>query len=101
MTRESSIGVRRAHASLAREELRRHLLALVLAAVLLWYTSLAVPSGVKPRAARPREDDERGGEVRGRAGASEAERVSNESTAKGSARKQAEELDWPEYICLD
>ena len=98
MTRESSIRLRHAP---AREELKRRLLALVLAAVLLWYTSLVVPSNVRPRAARPHEDDERGGEVRGLACASEAERVATDSTAKEGALEQVEELDWPEYICLD
>ncbi|HST50548.1 MAG TPA: hypothetical protein VLJ61_00955 [Pyrinomonadaceae bacterium] len=101
MTRESSIRLRHAPATPAREELKRRLLALVLAAVLLWYTSLVVPSNVRPRAARPHEDDERGGEVRGLTGASEAERVATDSTAKEGALEQVEELDWPEYICLD
>lgn len=98
MNVETSIRVRRASPSLASEELKRRLLALVLAAVLLWYTALVVPSNVRPRASRPREDDERGGEVRGRVGAPGAERVANESTARKSLREQVEELDWPEYI---
>ena len=101
MTRESSIRIRHAQSALTREELKKHLLALVLAAVLLWYTSLVVPSNVRPRAARPHEDDERGGEVRGLACASEAEKVATDSTAKEDARERVEELDWPEYICLD
>ncbi|HZT59465.1 MAG TPA: hypothetical protein VFA21_12715 [Pyrinomonadaceae bacterium] len=101
MNVETRIGVGRAPSAFASEELKRRLLALVLAAVLLWYTAVAVPTGVKPRASRPREDDERGGEVRGRAGASESERITSESTAKRSLREQVEELDWPEYICID
>jgi hypothetical protein len=103
MSVETSIRVRRASSSsLASEELKRRLLALVLAAVLLWYTALVVPSSVRPRAARSREDDERGGEVRGRVGcAAEAGRVTSESTARKSLREQVEELDWPEYICVD
>ena len=102
MNVETSIRVRRASpSSLASEELKRRLLALVLAAVLLWYTALVVPSNVRPRAVRSREDDERGGEVRGRVGESEAGRFTNESTARKSLREQVEELDWPEYICVD
>ena len=99
MTRESSI--RHAQSALTREELKRRLLALVLAAVLLWYTSLAIPTSARPHATRPHEDDERGGEVRDLRDASEAERVATDSTAKECTREQIEELDWPEYICLD
>ncbi|HYE13143.1 MAG TPA: hypothetical protein VD968_01740 [Pyrinomonadaceae bacterium] len=71
-----------------KEELRARVLAMVLAAVLVWYTSL-VPAGAPARVIRPRspEDDEgRGGESRPR------------RAPQGEA---IEELDWPEYIGLD
>jgi hypothetical protein len=85
MTAALSLGVGR-RAPLGGEELRRQLLALVLACVLVWYT-LVVPAGAAgPRRFEP-DDGGSDGEVRGvapRAGKSEA--------------RAAEELDWPEYI---
>ena len=68
------------------EEVRRQLLALVLALVLVWYT-LVVPAGAAgPR--RPSPDDEGdGGEVRG---------VKSRTPARDS--RPAKDLDWPEYI---
>jgi hypothetical protein len=85
MTAALSLEVRR-RAPLGREELRRQLLALVLAFVLVWYT-LVVPAGAaSPRRFEP-DDEGHDGEVRGvtpRAVKSESERV--------------EDLDWPEYI---
>ncbi len=85
MTAALSLDVGR-RAPLGREELRRQLLALVLAFVLVWYT-LVVPAG----AAGPRrfEADEDGGdgEVRG---------VRPSGVKSDSAR--VEDLDWPEYI---
>ena len=57
-----------------REELNQYLLALVLTAVLVWYTHVS-PSYAPGRAPRRVLPDERGGAVAG-----------------------DEELDWPEYI---
>jgi hypothetical protein len=85
MTAALSLDVRR-RAPLGGEELRRQLLALVLAFVLVWYT-LVVPAG----AAAPRrfEPDDQGhdGEVRG----------VGPSSVKGESPAD-EDLDWPEYI---
>ena len=73
-------------APLGREELRRQLLALVLALVLVWYT-FVVPAGAFT-SSRPVYDDEgHDGEVRGVT-----------PRAVGSDPRPAEDLDWPEYI---
>ena len=87
MTAALSLDVRR-RAPLGRDELRRQLLALVLAFVLVWYT-FVVPAHAGARSyARLAPDDEgHDGEVRGPAGAAE------------KAKPQtAEDMDWPEYI---
>ncbi len=85
MTAALSLEVRR-RSPLGREELRRQLLALVLACVLVWYT-LVVPAGAaSPRRFEP-DDEGHDGEVRGIAPAG----------VKGDSRA-AEDLDWPEYI---
>lgn len=85
MTAALSLEVGR-RAPLGGEELRRQLLALVLAFVLVWYT-FVVPAG----AASPRrfeaDDDGSDGEVRG----VRPSRVKSDSRAD-------EDLDWPEYI---
>ncbi len=75
-------------APLSREELRRQLLALVLAFVLVWYT-LVVPAHAGSRSSSSRTPDDEGndGEVRG--------------FAPAAAKREAppdEDLDWPEYI---
>jgi hypothetical protein len=88
MTSEMSIGVRRGARVLTREELKRHFLALVLAAVLVWYTALVVPAHAKAFAARTPDDEGRDGEVR-------------EPRDGTSSRESVEDLDWPEYIFLD
>ena len=73
-------------APLGREELRRQLLALVLAFVLVWYTFVVPAGAVSSR--RPAPDDEgHDGEVRG---------VRPQAVESGS--RPAEDLDWPEYI---
>ncbi|MBV8857385.1 MAG: hypothetical protein JOZ02_10675 [Acidobacteria bacterium] len=73
-------------APLGGEELRRQLLALVLACVLVWYT-LVVPAGTFTPS-RPVYDDEgHDGEVRG---------VKPQGVKSDSER--VEDLDWPEYI---
>ena len=71
------------------EELRRQLLALVLAVVLVWYT-FVVPAHAPSGGARRFEPDDGGhdGEVRGLRPAPERK---DDAAA-------AEELDWPEYI---
>jgi hypothetical protein len=85
MTAALSLEVRR-RSPLGREELRRQLLALVLACVLVWYT-LVVPAGAaSPRRFEP-DDEGHDGEVRGVTPAG----------VKGDSRS-AEDLDWPEYI---
>ena len=90
MSARVSLRVARGAADANREELRRQLLALVLAAVLVWYT-LVVPAHAGGRGApRPTPDDEGlDGEVRGAAGAAPAGRAD---------APPAEELDWPEFI---
>jgi hypothetical protein len=105
MTGETNIAVRRA--TPAGEELRRQLLALVLAAVLAWYT-FVVPAHAPARRRAPRtpEGGGRDGEVRGRAGRPpEFEKTSRASDAgrgeEESADLPVEELDWPEYICVE
>ncbi|HEX8503321.1 MAG TPA: hypothetical protein VF659_22245 [Pyrinomonadaceae bacterium] len=87
MTATLSFGVGR-RAPLDRQELRRQLLALVLAFVLVWYT-FVVPAGAGAASPRRLAPDEGGhdGEVRG----------ATPRAAKGDARAP-EDLDWPEYI---
>ena len=71
---------------LDREELRRQLLALVLAFVLVWYTFVVPASAATPR--RVTSDDEgHDGEVRG---------VKPHPLRSDS--RSVEDLDWPEYI---
>jgi hypothetical protein len=77
------------------EELRARLMALVLTAVLVWYTLVVPPYGPAPRRAGMLPEDEGAdGEVRQARGAG--------ATAKAEpADVPVEELDWPEYIGLD
>ena len=85
MTAGLTVEVRR-RAAVGREELRRQLLALVLAFVLVWYT-LVVPAGTFSPS-RPAYDDEGDeGEVRG---------VKPPGVKTDSP--PVEDLDWPEYI---
>ena len=85
MTAALSLDMRR-RAPLGREELRRQLLALVLAFVLVWYT-LVVPAGpVSSRRTAP-DDEGHDGEVRG----------VRPSCVKSDSQR-VEDLDWPEYI---
>lgn len=90
MTASLGLGVGR-RAPLNSEELRRQLLALVLAAVLVWYTVVVpahsyagAPSRLSP------EDEGRDGEVREAGDGGAAPRASNP--------RPADDLDWPEYI---
>ena len=85
MTAALSLDVGR-RAPVGREELRRQLLALVLAFVLVWYT-LVVPAGAAtPRRFEP-DDEGHDGE----------ERSVKPPPVKNSSRP-VEDLDWPEYI---
>jgi hypothetical protein len=79
---------RRAHAQ-TREELRRQLLALVLALVLVWYT-FVVPANASARSYAAPDDEGHDGEVRGVGDSGQ-----DEEKVKA---EPAEELDWPEYI---
>ncbi len=90
MTAALSLDVRR-RAPLGREELRRQLLALVLAFVLVWYT-LVVPAGAVARSPRSLSPDDEGhdGEVRGVGAAP--------TPATKSGSRADDDLDWPEYI---
>jgi hypothetical protein len=72
--------------AVGREELRRQVLALVLAFVLVWYT-FVVPAGTFSPSRSVRDDEGNDGEVRG---------VSPSSVKTDS--QLVEDLDWPEYI---
>lgn len=91
------------------EEFRARLMALVLTAVLVWYTLVVPPyAPAASRASRVPEDEGADGEVRNARG-SRAESKARElrfqiSTLKPAAEAPdvpVEELDWPEYIGLD
>jgi hypothetical protein len=90
MTRGMSLQVGRGAALPASEEFRRQLLALLLAAVLVWYT-LVVPAPAYAKSYGGATPDDEGleGEVRGVGGAVRPGRDESESV---------EELDWPEFI---
>jgi len=91
-----------------REEFRARLMALVLTAVLVWYTLVVPPYASAPsRAPRLPEDEGADGEVRdargARAGAKARESVFQSANVKpsdGAPDVPVEELDWPEYIGL-
>lgn len=91
------------------EELRARLMALVLTAVLVWYTLVVPPyATAAARASRLPEDEGADGEVRGARGArpeAKPQELRFEiATLKSSAEAPdvpVEELDWPEYIGLD
>jgi hypothetical protein len=115
MTRELNIEVGGRAPAQARDELRRRLLALVLAAVLVWYT-VVIPSSAPARAsaARVPEDEGQDGEVRegvlsGRRGDSRpdlrayliAVAAEGASETDEDASESVEDLDWPEYIYPD
>ncbi len=65
-----------------REELNEYLLALVLTAVLVWYTYVSIPH-TSTRAVRRQPPD---AEERGTGGGAAA------------TEEAADELDWPEYL---
>ena len=85
MTAALSLAVGR-RAPLGREELRRQLLALVLACVLVWYTLVGPAGAASPRRFEP-DDEGHDGEVRGVT-----------PTAVKHEPRPVEDLDWPEYI---
>ena len=79
------------------EEFRARLMALVLTAVLVWYTLVVPPYAPAPRrAGLAPEDEGADGEVRSAFGAR-----SMKKTATKESDTPVEELDWPEYIGLD
>ncbi|HJQ31745.1 MAG TPA: hypothetical protein VJ866_06195 [Pyrinomonadaceae bacterium] len=89
MTASVGLQINRRAPALTREELRRQVLALVLALVLVWYT-FVVPANAVARSYAAPDDEGHDGEVRGVGGAVKAEeKVEPQSV---------EELDWPEYI---
>ena len=91
------------------EELRARLMALVLTAVLVWYTLVVPPyAPAAVRSARLPEDEGADGEVRNARGArAEAKtqdsifQISNLKSSAEAPDVPVEELDWPEYIGLD
>ncbi len=93
----TAVGVevgRRANAP-TREELRRQLLALVLALVLVWYTFVVPANAVAGSRPGATPDDEGlDGEVRGAGGTGRGGKIKREEAASGAA----DDLDWPEYI---
>jgi hypothetical protein len=90
------VRTQRAHVVWTKEELTHHLLALVLAAVLVWY-ALVVPANASAKrvAGQTPDDAEHGGEVR----------CKDSAFDKGVSTEEAvvpvDELDWPEYIYTD
>ncbi len=84
MTAALSLEVKR-RTAVGREELRRQMLALVLAFVLAWYTFVVPAGSFTP--GRPVYDDEGGGEVR-----------DLKPRASKDDSRPVEDLDWPEYI---
>lgn len=91
------------------EEFRARLMALVLTAVLVWYTLVVPPYAPAPsRASRVPEDEGADGEIRSARGARAEPKAQDLkyqiSPFRPSAKAQdvpVEELDWPEYIWLD
>jgi hypothetical protein len=89
-----------------REELRARLMALVLTAVLVWYTLVVPPYAPAPVRARPCDDDEGAdGEVRhadgARASTNDKDLKFQITNFKSSPDAPVEELEWPEYIGLE
>ena len=77
-------------------------MALVLTTVLVWYTIVVPPYAPAPRRAwSPSDDEGADGEVRDADAAKSRNLELGISSLKSSPEAPAEELDWPEYICLD
>jgi hypothetical protein len=88
------------------EEFRARLMALVLTAVLVWYTLVVPPYASAPsRAPRVPEDEGTDGEVRSARAESKGQelifQISTRKPSAGAPDVPVEELDWPEYIGLD
>ena len=91
------------------EELRARLMALVLTAVLVWYTLVVPPyAPAAVRAPRLPEDEGADGEVRDARGSRARARaqdlifqISPRKPSAEAADVPVEDLDWPEYIGLD
>ena len=93
----TSVLTREALRARTSEELRARIMALVLTAVLVWYTLVVPPYAPAPRRAGLAPDDEGAdGEVRG---AFRTRSLKKDSAEDSDA--PVEELDWPEYIGLD
>lgn len=86
-----------------REEFRARLMALVLTAVLVWYTLVVPPYAPAPRrVALPNEDEGADGEVRNAPSETKGQDLKVQiSNLNSSTDVPVEELDWPEYIGLD
>lgn len=87
------------------EEFRARLMALVLTAVLVWYTLVVPPYASAPsRASRVPEDEGADGEVRSARAEAKGHQLRFESPARKPSAEApdvpVEELDWPEYIGL-
>lgn len=88
------------------EEFRARLMALVLTAVLVWYTLVVPPYAPAPsRAPRVPEDEGADGEARNARAESKARelifQISSRKPPAEAPDVPVEELDWPEYIGLD
>ncbi|HVF42148.1 MAG TPA: hypothetical protein VM936_04005 [Pyrinomonadaceae bacterium] len=88
------------------EELRARLMALVLTAVLVWYTLVVPPyASAAGRAPRLPEDGGADGEVRGARAVAKGRdllfQISTRESSAEAADAPLEDLDWPEYIGLD
>ena len=105
----TSVLIREDFRARTSEEFRARLMALVLTAVLVWYTLVVPPYAPAPsRAPRLPEDEGADGEVRGaRGGRAEAKgqelifQISTRKPSAGAPDVPVEELHWPEYIGLD
>ena len=89
-----------------REEFRARLMALVLTAVLVWYTLVVPPYAPAPgRAVLPNDDEWADGEVRSARGETKARKLRvqppNLEASAEAPDVPPDELDWPEYIGLD
>jgi hypothetical protein len=98
MTASVGLQLNRRAPALTREELRRQLLALVLACVLVWYTFVVPANAVAGSYAVTPDDEDLDGEVRGVGGAAKSEEKAKQVGAGKVEPQPVEELDWPEYI---
>ena len=87
--------MRHAAKVLTKQELTNRLLALVLTAVLVWHTVLIPPGPYAP--ARRTRRPSRGGEERG----AKPRRSAALNDASRRAAESVDDLEWPEFICMD